>query len=476
MKNNLLFIGRKTAFDWIKGLKKDANVLFKKNAIEAYREVFKSVPDAVVIDISDSLFEGYHFSKLIDNYSETSKIPLILVGRRSIPSGIDFNASAQISDDLEYNEIKEIILNTIEANQLSDDDKTNIQNTEITPVQIQEQTRQILDEMLVNSSIVEEFKTLIDSMNFETVLSENIFKIIKNYVSYDAAGVFFNNSDESSRNVFNLSLPNKNLTLKTVDEIRDKFFDEMEKYKRINEIQCNLINGDVAETSSLEYNSFKTLFIIPYKYSEKLSGAFFFASEKEFGICETAFLNIIIKELDVVYKLKYLFNEQANRALIDPMTGLYNKQEFDANLDKEFHRARRYIFNFTLAMLDIDYLSKINEKYGKDFGDFVLKELSRVLKEVFRRTDLIYRYGGEEIIVLLPSTPITKALIPIERLRDKISEHVFEKDDIKTNITVSVGLCANYSKFTEPEQLLDGVGTALLRAKAGGRNKVDIYE
>ena len=188
------------------------------------------------------------------------------------------------------------------------------------------------------------------------------------------------------------------------------------------------------------------------------------------------FFEVIKREMDAVLKLKYLFNEQAKNAFKDPMTGLYTRQLFDSNLENEFFRARRYVFNFSLAMLDVDYLSKINEEYGKDFGDYVLTELSNVLKNVFRRTDLIYRYGGEEIIIYLPSTPITKALIPIERLRDKIANHKFEKDGKSAKVTVSIGLCANYSKFTEPIQLLDGVANAMMRAKERGRNKVDIFE
>lgn len=476
MKDSILFVSNEKLPKWTEEAKKDYEIITKKNASNAFKEVFQSLPDIIILNITGSFFEAYHFTKLMDCYEETAKLPIVITGDNKVPSGIDFSASAQISDDLEYTEINNILQSAIEMNSLSKTEKSNVLNTKISSKQIQEQTKQILDELLLNSSIVEEFKSLIDSMNFTDVLSDNIFKIINNYISYDVSGVFFNDSEESSRNVFNISLPNKNIKLETIDEVRDKFFDEMENYKRINEIQCNLINGDIADESKLKLKSFKTIVTVPYKFSEKLTGGFFFASIKELDLYETAFLNIIIKELEVVYKLKYLFNEQINHALIDPMTGLFNKQEFEVNLDREFHRARRYIFNFTLAMLDIDYFSKINEQYGKNYGDFVLQELSKILKEVFRRTDLIYRYGGEEIIVLLPSTPITKSIIPIERLRERISNHTFEKDGNKTNITVSIGLCANYSKFTEPEQLLEGVGTALVRAKEGGRNKVDIYE
>jgi len=385
-------------------------------------------------------------------------------------------AVAQIASDLDGEEVSSILENIISQNKLSKSDKDKILKYPPTSKDVKMYTQIILDELLVNSSIVEEFKSLIDSMNYDNVLAENIVKIINRYISYDVAGIFINDSDEASRNVLNLSVPNNNVTLKLTEDVRDQFFDEVEKYKRVNEIQCNLTYGDITEKSKLTMKSFKFAKFIPYKYGEALTGGVFFCSTKQLSIYESMFFEIIVKELDVIFKLKYLFNEQAKHAFRDPMTGLYNRQLFDSNLENEFYRARRYIFNFTLAMLDIDYLSKINEEFGKDFGDFVLTELSSILKQVFRRTDLIYRYGGEEIIVYLPSTPITKALIPIERLRENISKHTFEKDGKKTNVTVSVGLCANYSKFTEPYQLLDGVANAMLKAKERGRNKVDIFE
>ena len=320
------------------------------------------------------------------------------------------------------------------------------------------------------------FNTFVDMMQFEDRLSANIFEVINKYIKYDVSGLFFNESDESSRNIFNFSFPKNNITIPLSEKIRDKFFDKMEKYKRINEIQCNLINGDVAEESKINYKDLKTKIILPYTFSDKLAGGIFIGSAKELNKKEKEYLNIIKEELDKIFKLKYIFNEQAKHSLIDPMTGLYNRQEFDNTLDLELHKARRYIYNFSLAMIDIDYLGEINKKYGRDFGDFVITELSSLLKKVFRKTDPIYRYNSEKIIVMLPFTPITKSVIPIERLRTAIAGYTFEKGKTKTNLTVSIGLCANYSKMENPEQLLYGLGTALSRAKANGRNKVDIFE
>lgn len=331
-------------------------------------------------------------------------------------------------------------------------------------------------ELIVNSSISEDFMGLIDSVRFEDNFCANIFNVIRKYVPFDICGLFFNDSSELELNVFNISVPKANLALPLIEEIREKFFDEMDKFKRVDQIQCNIVESNIAESSDVEYSSFVESFVTTYNYGDNFVGGFYFATTEELTEEQKLYLDIVLKELENIYKLRYMIHEQQKHALYDPLTGLYNRQEFDHAFEFEFIKARRYIYNFTLVMLDIDYLSKINEEYGKDFGDFALKELANLLKKNFRKTDPIYRYGSEEMIILLPFTPITKALIPIDRLRGAIAKHKFEKDGKTAEITVSVGLCANYSKFTEPEQMLEGLGTSLLRAKEGGRNKIDVFE
>ena len=331
-------------------------------------------------------------------------------------------------------------------------------------------------EMLIESDLIERFNSLIDLLNFEDRLCAEIFDIIRQYVPYDIAGLFFNESDESLRNVLNFSLPRQNVTIPFTEVVRDEFFDEMEKLKRIHQIQCNLIDGDIVEKSKLKNEDIKTKEIATFKYSTHLSGGFYLGYSKKLKADEKVYLDLIVKQLDIIFKLRYIFNEQQKCALIDPMTKLYTRQEFDNMLSLELLKARRYIYNFTLAIIDIDHLTELNEKYGREFGDFVLTELSLLLKRVFRRTDPVFRYGAEEIIVMMPFTPITKSVVPIERLRSAIAEYDFEKDGTKANITVSIGLCANYSRYEEPEQLVDDLGISLSRAKEGGRNKVDVFE
>lgn len=474
---NILFVNDKNTPNWFDELKKKYTIVVEKNVVSAFNSVFKNVPDIILFNLSESVFDAYHLIKLLKNTPPADNIPVVIVSdKKYILPCMDFSDCSYINPDMNSSDIFEFLNNTISNNKLSISQKKSIIDLKITPQKLKLKTQNILDEIVLNSSIVDEFKRLAESINYEDVLSANIFEILKKYLNFDISGLFFNDSDEYKRNVFNLAIPNNNADIALTEKVRDEFFDEIEKYKNINEIQCNLITGDIIEKSKLSIKSFKSKFIIPIFSTGTLVGGFYLASTKKQDLLQEAFLNIILKELELIFKFKYMLNEHITNALYDPMTRLFNKREFEADIEKEFHRARRYIFNFTLAMMDIDYLSKINEKYGREFGDFVIVELSRVLKEVFRRTDIIYRYGGEEIIILLPSTPIEKSLIPIERLRDKIAHHTFKKDGIETNVTVSIGLCANYSQFTQPEQLVNSVECALLRAKERGRNSVDIFE
>ena len=475
MKNKILFIGKISKN--LKGIEKDYNVITAKDALSAYKSVYKDVPDLIIFNTENSFFEGYHLSKLLNSQEETSTIPFVIIsGDTNIPENIDFNADAQISSDIDYEDVKDMIDNIISENEVPKNIKEKIAKKKPSAKEITVCTQSILDELLLTTSIAEEFKALVESINFEETLSSNIFKLIKKYLPYDICGLYFNESDDSTINTLNLSSQNENISIDIINETRDTFFDEMEKYKRICELQCNIIEGIVKEKGNLKYKDFKTSVIIPYKFGARLSGGFYLASSRKFDLYETVLFDLIVRELEVLFKIKFMFNEQAKHSLKDPMTGLYNRQEFDAAFEFEFYKGRRYIYNISIAMLDIDDMAGVNEKYGKEYGDFVITELASLLKRVFRRTDRIYRFGGEKIAIMLPFTPITKALIPIERLRNEISKYDFIKDDIKTNISVCVGLSANYSKFTEPEQLLDGVTTALSNAKGKGKNRLDIFE
>lgn len=156
-----------------------------------------------------------------------------------------------------------------------------------------------------------------------------------------------------------------------------------------------------------------------------------------------------------------------HRADHDPLTGLYNRYAFQNQLDEEIRRIDRYGGSFSLIMLDLDYFKTVNDRYGHDVGDQVLRRVSALMQEEVRDPDIITRWGGEEFMILLPETDIDNAIVLAERIRTRIAETDFEGPD---GVTISLGLAGSHAGESE-EMLIRRVDRALYRAKASGRNR-----
>jgi diguanylate cyclase (GGDEF)-like protein len=174
--------------------------------------------------------------------------------------------------------------------------------------------------------------------------------------------------------------------------------------------------------------------------------------------------------------LKYfdiLLEEVEQKAIIDPLTGAYNKREILDQLKRHLMIYLRYQKNyFSIVMFDIDFFKKVNDTYGHLAGDFVLKELSLLTKDLIRESDIFGRFGGEEFIIILPETKVVGAIKLAERLRKRVEEHNFIYNNEKISITISAGV-TSVSLTDSVESLIDRCDIALYEAKKNGRNKVE---
>ena len=173
--------------------------------------------------------------------------------------------------------------------------------------------------------------------------------------------------------------------------------------------------------------------------------------------------------------------EKKNRALVkqlermavrDPLTGLYNFRHLHICLDEEITRSERHGKTFCIVMLDIDNFKAINDTYGHLFGNHVLKKLGEIMHGNLRAVDSLYRYGGEEFLILMPETYSQGAEIVVERLMTAIREHIFSCDGHKVNITVSMGVSVFPDKANDKRELIRLADQALYRAKEKGRDRV----
>lgn len=163
----------------------------------------------------------------------------------------------------------------------------------------------------------------------------------------------------------------------------------------------------------------------------------------------------------------------AKAAETDPLTGLPNRRALMDRLTREVERATRYDHSIGLLFFDLDRFKAINDTYGHQFGDRVLKELAQIAQRSVRSIDLVARYGGEEFVAVLPETDGARALIVAERLRQNVLRFPFTLPVGATvPVTISVGVAVYPGSAATVDDLVRAADEALYKAKAGGRNRV----
>ncbi|WP_223455045.1 MULTISPECIES: GGDEF domain-containing protein [unclassified Pseudomonas] len=164
--------------------------------------------------------------------------------------------------------------------------------------------------------------------------------------------------------------------------------------------------------------------------------------------------------------------EQRQKALVDPLTGLPNRAAWSERLDHEVTQWQQHGNTLLLAMLDLDHFKRINDNYGHLAGDKVLKIIASVLRKRLRGTDFIARFGGEEFVLLMPSTVPAAGLKLLDSLRAAIEACPFHFKGEPVTITVSIGMTA-FRPGEHGDQVLKRADQALYRAKNAGRNRVE---
>ncbi len=174
-------------------------------------------------------------------------------------------------------------------------------------------------------------------------------------------------------------------------------------------------------------------------------------------------------QLDISYHDKLY--QQATR---DPLTGLSNRHYFHNQLRRFISLSLRYSRELSIIILDIDFFKKINDDYGHDVGDQVLKEVAKILIEYARTNDVTARFGGEEFVMLLPETNLESALVIAERVRVAVENHNFEHVACRHSVTISIGVAEYVGDTLDGEDIIKRADEGVYLAKNSGRNRVCI--
>ena len=188
------------------------------------------------------------------------------------------------------------------------------------------------------------------------------------------------------------------------------------------------------------------------------------------------FLTAVRKVLDkrkLEIKNNSLLRQLEELSIKDPLTGVYNYRYLQECLDNEIERTRRYAHPFFILMIDADHFKAINDTFGHLFGDYVLKELCEIIKSELRSTDRLFRYGGEEFLIIMNEVSKNQVVIAVNRLLSGVRNHSFQYQGRETNLTISIGGALFPDDADDKVKLIKQADQMLYKAKEAGRNRYE---
>lgn len=258
-----------------------------------------------------------------------------------------------------------------------------------------------------------------------------------------------------------------------LEPLFELFFGQIQHLLKLNSCKYSFPEKEVslrlgkASTHSCDYS---------LSIQQHFLGHITFTRKQRFSQDELAQLESLIGTL--VYPLRNALNyrEAINQALRDPLTGLGNRGALENALEHQWQMAQRYEQDLGVLMVDIDHFKSINDTYGHDVGDYVIREVAKSINASTRQTDLTFRYGGEEFLVLLNQTSTTGSMIIAERIRENIeSLEMHDQQGHTIKVSASIGgslLRPGHDKNSMMRQ----ADQALYHAKDSGRNRVEFYQ
>lgn len=275
------------------------------------------------------------------------------------------------------------------------------------------------------------------------------------------------------------------LKLKACKGIKKKFYDNV-KIRYLNKgpmgfcskdeeavcsknIKNNTINGSPVKDVA-------SCITVPLIAKNKLVGTLTLDCKKNgsFSEHEVNVLFAIAGQIGIAIENARLYKRTKALSRYDQLTGLSNYNYFEEILDKEIKRSNRNKYSFSVLLIDLDNLNSINDFYGHETGDRILKIFAKILKQNLRQSDYIARYAGDEFILLLPETAVYKAKMVAEKIREKTSNiNLF--GDKKQMITASIGLAVYPTSAMTSSALVKAADLAMCEAKQEGRNQTRIY-
>jgi len=264
-----------------------------------------------------------------------------------------------------------------------------------------------------------------------------------------------------------------------------EFTTDMPAIKHIRDTGLCIFTGDIPNSPASSCVpagcNMKSLICTPVMVNDQVKGIIHLDSlEKDaFDEEDKLFVEQLAEAIAIAMERALEHSKVKVLSVEDGLTGCYNRRKLDQDIDAEINRSRRYQKNFSILMIDIDWFKSYNDYHGHGRGDELLSSMVTLFKNSVRSSDEVYRYGGEEFVILLPEIDRQQAAVVAGKLQRLVAITPFEGEEEsqpEKNITISIGLATYPWDGNNRDELYKSADTRLYQAKKLGRNRVCVYQ
>jgi two-component system cell cycle response regulator len=410
-------------------------------------------PAAVVADLSMPSISGVQLCRLLGSEPGTAKVPVILrgdEGRRNHFWAEQAGAAAYVTKG-RMGELVRALRKAIE-DQGEPDDFFVMASTQ--GLDVRERIATHLDAALFDSVIAAEVRRLGSSESFDR-LADLLSQFVSQVTTYRWIAVVRRSP--------------LRLAVHTNAEARDRSVREAREALQLPESTPVVLIEDDDAVADAEG---PPAMLEPVHFGENAIGTFALAPRIPEHRNDRILVSTIARELGGALRMATLVEESRWMATTDALTGLLNRRAFLESTGREVARTRRYNDKLSVVLLDVDHFKHINDRRGHAAGDVVLTAVGKLLAGAVRTCDIVARWGGEEFVIVLPSTALEGAEEVAERIREQLaSAQIIDSGGEVIPVTASFGV-ATYADNETLEQVIDRADRAMYLAKSGGRNRV----
>jgi len=451
------------------------DVLTARNGIEAVEMAFAHDVSLIILDVMMPRLSGYQACRLLKSEAQTKSIPVIILTSKDQASdrswGLETGADYYLTKDEAPQKLQELVAAAL-AEWKNRAPRRAIKRH--TSIDILSRVNDLLDRQLFEATLLSEIgKVARHLVRFdETVLS--VMELVARVVDFTVGSVAFVEGDEFDGIVV-LHHPVSSAAL---EAFQRRLSDAAQHHRGgvpLGALRTRLLALEGSEREVSSEDGLQDFTAFPIVTGEQLVGLLALAGRAVARMTpETEALMVqVTNQTHIVVENSRLVERLRDLSIHDGLTELFNHRHIMETLTGEFQRAGRYEGAVSVLMIDIDRFKLVNDTYGHQAGDAVLRELARLLVGALRSVDVVGRYGGEEFMAVLPETGPDEARLTAERLRGLVEERSISVSGHALDLTVSIGVATyprqDVASVSDLIRLSDG---ALYRAKASGRNRV----